>query len=114
MAKRRTRLTEGKHQVYILFVKNKRFYIQIAKMECQNNFKAFLFENTKNFYFSASKQRTGKNEIDFRLRYIIDYTCYGATGLCIDWIKNDMDELPEEMTSKIIDCIHPEMKKYFI
>lgn len=106
-------LYECIYQVYVLFIKNKQFYTHIAKMECQNNFRTFLYDNTKNFYINAIERRYGKDEISTRLIYIIDYTCYGAVGLCMDWIMNDMNETPELMASRIFDCIHPEMKKYF-
>lgn len=102
------------YQVYQLFVQNKQFYTQIFKMECQNNFKMYLFDNTKYFYINAIEKQHGKGKISPRLIYIIDYTCYGATGICMDWIMNGMNESPEEMASKIVDCIHPELKKYFI
>ncbi|HVI41465.1 MAG TPA: TetR/AcrR family transcriptional regulator C-terminal domain-containing protein [Anaerovoracaceae bacterium] len=107
-------LYECIHRVYVLFIKSKQFYKHIAKMESQNSFKKFLYDNTRNFYISTIQKKFGKDEINDRLTYIIDFTCHGAVGLCIHWIMNDMKETPEEMTSRIIDCIHPEMKKYFI
>ncbi len=101
-------------QVYILFANNKHFYTHIAKMENQNSFKEFLFDNTREFYINAIQSKLGKSEIGNRLAYIIDYTCHGATGLCFHWFMNGMKDTPEEMASKLVDCIHPEMKKYFV
>ena len=100
------------YKIYKFFIDNKQYFLHISRMECQNNFKDYLFENTRKFYINAVINQDGEDEVDYRLKYIIDSTCYGAIGLCMDWMKNNMNETPEKMAAKIVDCIHPELKKY--
>jgi len=106
-------LYECIYKVYEFFIVNKQYFKHISIIECQNNFKDYLFENTRKFYINTIKKQYGEDEINYRLSYIIDSTCYGAVGLCMDWIKSDINKQPEKIASKIVDCIHPEIKKYF-
>jgi len=92
---------------------NQNFFTTIARENYQNNFKEFYREWCENYYIKAFQQIFNDNIPNFLL-VAISFYCYGAVGIFIDWIKDDMKTPKELIASTIVNCRPALIAKYLL
>ncbi|MCD8123445.1 MAG: TetR family transcriptional regulator C-terminal domain-containing protein [Lachnospiraceae bacterium] len=85
-------------------LENRKFYIQLAKYETQNNFTQYFIKTCEAVYEQKLINAKGPAIIDTQMRQVIHIHCVGYCTFLVEWIQNGMKEPPEQIAEILLAC----------
>lgn len=101
-------------EMLFVFQDNREYYSCIARMEGQNNFLDFFILYTINFYTAIVESLLGKEVVNRKIRYEIQFNAYGVGHMVLNYILSGMKEEPEEVAPLMVQCIPVDLQKLFV
>jgi len=93
--------------------KHQKFYVNAMNCEGQNCFNQFITEYTRTAYAKELTKRLDSKDLSPDMMFSIEFNSYGAAGVIISWMKDNMATDPYELAVKIADNMPGRMKEYF-
>ena len=88
---------------------SRKFYVQLARYETQNDFQHYFTRRVEEEYRSMLERSMGTEHLDGRLRQMIHIYSTGACTAFVEWMRGGMKEPPEELAGVIVSCTPVEM-----
>lgn len=108
---------DGWHRIianyYHSFLDQKAFYSQAAKLEGQNSFADYLYRETFAFHRETIMRRAG-GELTGDMLFAVRFNTLAAIGICTEWMKNGMEETPDEMARLLTSCLPLPIREYLL
>lgn len=98
---------------YRSFLDQKAFYSQAAKLEGQNSFSDFLYSETFAFHLETVMRRA-EGELTGEMLFAIRFNTLAAIEICTEWMKNGMEETPDEMARLLTACLPLPIREYLL
>lgn len=108
-----TNWNECLHSINEMFLKNKQFFINVAKTSGENSFARCLYEHVENFHTRSIQERYGITVLNRTLIDAISYHSYAASNIYLDWISSHMKRPSEEIVQILISNMPNDLKIFF-
>ena len=102
-------LYRGTEEMARVCLASRKFYVQLARYETQNDFLHSFEGWVEKAYRSALERSMGTEHLDGQLKQMIHIYSTGACTAFVEWMRGGMKEPPEELAAVIVSCTPVEM-----
>lgn len=96
-----------------LMLQNKDFYQKLLSIDGHNSFYSGYYARARENLLQFAKEKKQLSTLDESLLFSVRFFAAGMAQGIVEWIRNGMQESPEDLAQRFIDTMPSQMKHLF-
>lgn len=101
----------GALKMVTVCLEHKKFFMQLASYETQNNFLSHFIQHCEVIYKEKLAEKEYTVLVNAKLSRVIHVFCVGVCTYIVEWIQNGMKDSPDQVAEMITACMPSGIKE---